>query len=68
MVDGSSLLSVGAYVQAGLSQIGQADSTGSSTGDHLHITHLDANFNNAGEYFQYVNQAPTSDQLNAGGC
>lgn len=68
MVDASSTLTVGSTVRAGLTQLGQADSTGSSTGDHLHITHLDANYNNAGEYFNYVGQQPTSDQLNSGGC
>ena len=68
MVDGSSVLAVGATVRAGLTQIGQADSTGSSTGDHLHISHLDSNYNNGGEYFDSVGQPPTSDQLNSGGC
>lgn len=68
MVDGSSPLSVGATVRAGLTQIGQADSTGSSSGDHVHITHLNSSYQNAGEYFDYVNQPPTSSQLNSGGC
>jgi len=68
MVDMSSTLAVGSIVRAGLTQLGQVDSTGSSTGNHLHITHLDSNFNNAGEYFNYVDQGPTQDQLNSGGC
>jgi hypothetical protein len=68
MVDMSSSVTVGMTVRAGLTQLGQADSTGSSTGDHLHITHLDSNFNNAGEYFNYVDQGPSSNQLNSGGC
>jgi murein DD-endopeptidase MepM/ murein hydrolase activator NlpD len=68
MVDLSSPLAVGSVVRAGLSQLGQADSTGTSSGDHLHITHLDANFNNAGEYFSSVDQQPSPDQLNNGGC
>lgn len=68
MVSSSSPLTVGAVVRAGLTQLGQADSTGTSSGNHLHITHLDADYNNAGEYFNFVDQQPTSDQLNSGGC
>lgn len=68
MVDGSSAFSVGYRVYAGRSKLGGADSTGNSTGDHLHIVHFDSNFNVAGEYFDFTDTRPTADQLVAGGC
>jgi hypothetical protein len=68
MVDGSTPLQTGASVKAGATRIGSADSTGSSTGDHVHITYLDNDMNNAGEYFGATDSQPASSQLNAGGC
>jgi hypothetical protein len=68
MVDGSSLLAAGDSVWAGSTQIGQLNSTGNSSGDHVHITHLDSNYSIAGEYFGYVDTQPSASELNAGGC
>lgn len=66
MVGGSSTLDPGDSVRAGISQLGQVNSTGSSTGHHLHLSF------GAGdqryEYFQFTNFRPASGQLNPGGC
>lgn len=68
MATGSSPLTVGQRVSAGYTHLGGVDSTGDSTGDHLHITQLDANYNISGEYFQYTDSQPSSGQLDPGGC
>lgn len=57
---------VGDHVQAG-SQIGTADSTGNSTGDHLHLVYADDEGNRE-EYFNHTGNAPNANQLNPNGC
>jgi len=66
MVDGSSTLVPGRYVSAGLSQLGQVNSTGRSSGDHLHITWRGGD--QRWEYFSCTGSQPAADQLRAGGC
>lgn len=66
LVDGSAVVPVNYSVSAGI-RIGDADSTGNSTGPHLHITYRDAR-NARREYFAYTDAGPTASQLDAGGC
>lgn len=48
------------------SLIGFVDSTGQSSGHHLHVA-LRRN-NNLYEYFQFANTCPDASNLNPGGC
>ncbi len=66
MVSGSQSVAVGDSVFAG-QLLGLANSTGNSTGDHLHITFRDEDGVKR-EYFNYVDNPPSSSQLNPGGC
>lgn len=63
---GSATLAVGSAVSAG-TWIALANNTGSSTGHHLHVSY----WNPAGtreEYFWSTGTAPSSSQLDPGGC
>lgn len=66
MVTGSQTVGVGDVVRAG-DIIGRVNSTGNSSGDHLHITFRDSGGAKR-EYFNYTDTAPTYSQLDPGGC
>ena len=60
------LVPQGSAVTAG-QLVGRADSTGNSTGHHLHVSYKDRSGNRR-EYFNYTDTRPTASQLNKGGC
>lgn len=67
----SSSLTYGQHVFAGATLIGSVDSTGHSSGDHLHIGVKDANGNTVwgSSYYDYTKSQPTSFASRAdGGC
>jgi hypothetical protein len=47
--------------------LGTADSTGNSTGHHLHISYIDSN-NIRREYFSSTDTVPAPSELSSGGC
>jgi murein DD-endopeptidase MepM/ murein hydrolase activator NlpD len=68
MVENSSPVTAGQRVYAGYTRIGSVDSTGSSSGDHLHIGVRDSSNNILGPYYNYTDSRPTSAMLQDGGC
>lgn len=69
--DSASFLSPGQHVFAGATLIGSVDSTGHSSGDHLHIGVKDGNGNTVwgSPYYAYTKSQPTSFVSRAdGGC
>jgi murein DD-endopeptidase MepM/ murein hydrolase activator NlpD len=68
MVENSSPVAVGARVYAGYTRIGSVDSTGSSSGDHLHIGVRDGSNNILGPYYNSADTQPSSAMLQNGGC
>jgi hypothetical protein len=63
MQTGSALVSVGSNVFAGFTRIGGVDNTGSSNGDHLHITALGSDYQiiPGWEYFTETSAAASTD-------
>lgn len=68
MVESSSPVAAGQRVYAGYTRIGSVDSTGSSSGDHLHIGVRDSSNNTLGPYYNYTDSKPSSSMLQNGGC
>lgn len=63
----SNAFEVGQRVRAG-HVIGLANSTGNSSGDHLHVNYNSGQAGGKVEYFTQTDDPPSSNQLNPNGC